>query len=93
VAASYGLQAKVQSFGYALFFITDSALDEAEAKGWTVKERLEDHLPIREEVRTGALSGTPCLHRLKWKPLYKELNYIMLQAKTLKRSSTGCDMM
>jgi lipid-binding SYLF domain-containing protein len=27
VAASYGLQAGVQKFGYALFFMTDSALD------------------------------------------------------------------
>jgi lipid-binding SYLF domain-containing protein len=34
-AASYGLQAGVQSFGYALFFMTDSALKYLrESKGW-----------------------------------------------------------
>jgi lipid-binding SYLF domain-containing protein len=30
VAASYGLQAGVQSFGYAMFFMTDSALNNLE---------------------------------------------------------------
>jgi lipid-binding SYLF domain-containing protein len=33
VAASYGLQAGVQSFGYALFFMTDSALRYLETSG------------------------------------------------------------
>jgi lipid-binding SYLF domain-containing protein len=34
-AASYGFQAGVQSFGYALFFMNDSALKYlAESKGW-----------------------------------------------------------
>jgi lipid-binding SYLF domain-containing protein len=34
-AASYGLQAGVQSFGYALFFMTDSALKYLhESNGW-----------------------------------------------------------
>ena len=37
VAASYGLQAGVQSFGYALFFMTDSAIQYLEkSKGWEV---------------------------------------------------------
>jgi len=31
VAASYGFQAGVQSFGYALFFMTDAALDQLDA--------------------------------------------------------------
>lgn len=31
VAASYGLQAGVQSFGYAMFFMTDSALNNLES--------------------------------------------------------------
>ncbi len=36
-AASYGLQAGVQSFGYALFFITDKALDYLKnSKGWEI---------------------------------------------------------
>jgi lipid-binding SYLF domain-containing protein len=35
VAGSFGLQAGAQSFGYALFFITDSALKYLrESKGW-----------------------------------------------------------
>jgi lipid-binding SYLF domain-containing protein len=34
-AASFGLQAGAQSFGYALFFMTDSALKYLhESKGW-----------------------------------------------------------
>jgi lipid-binding SYLF domain-containing protein len=33
VAASYGLQAGIQSFGYALFFMTDSALQYLETSG------------------------------------------------------------
>jgi len=37
VAASYGLQAGAQSFGYALFFMTDSALDHLKrSKGWEI---------------------------------------------------------
>jgi lipid-binding SYLF domain-containing protein len=37
VAASYGLQAGVQSFGYALFFITDSALAYLKkSEGWEI---------------------------------------------------------
>ena len=36
-AASYGLQAGAQSFGYALFFVTDGALDYlAKSEGWEV---------------------------------------------------------
>ena len=33
IAASYGLQAGVQSFGYAMFFMTDSALEYLEKSG------------------------------------------------------------
>ena len=37
VAASYGLQAGAQSFGYALFFMTDEALDYLKSSdGWEV---------------------------------------------------------
>jgi lipid-binding SYLF domain-containing protein len=37
VAASYGLQAGAQSFGYALFFITDKALDYLKkSEGWEI---------------------------------------------------------
>jgi len=37
VAASYGLQAGAQSFGYALFFMTDSALNYLEqSDGWEI---------------------------------------------------------
>lgn len=37
VAASYGLQAGVQTFGYALFFMTDSALDYfKKSEGWEI---------------------------------------------------------
>jgi len=37
VAASYGLQAGIQKFGYALFFMTPSALDYFEkSNGWEV---------------------------------------------------------
>ena len=36
-AASYGLQAGAQSFGYALFFMTDEALKYlAESEGWEI---------------------------------------------------------
>ncbi|MFG6159189.1 YSC84-related protein [Halomonas sp. 1390] len=36
-AASYGLQAGVQSFGYAMFFMTDSALQYLKkSSGWEV---------------------------------------------------------
>lgn len=36
-AASYGLQAGVQSFGYALFFMTDKALDYLKkSEGWEI---------------------------------------------------------
>jgi lipid-binding SYLF domain-containing protein len=37
VAASYGLQAGAQSFGYALFFMTDAALEHIEkSSGWEI---------------------------------------------------------
>jgi len=37
VAASYGLQAGAQSFGYAMFFMTDEALDYLKSSdGWEV---------------------------------------------------------
>lgn len=37
VAASYGLQAGVQAFGYALFFLTDEALTYLEkSEGWEI---------------------------------------------------------
>jgi lipid-binding SYLF domain-containing protein len=37
VEASYGLQAGAQSFGYALFFVTDSALEYLDkSEGWEV---------------------------------------------------------
>jgi len=37
VAASYGFQAGIQKFGYALFFITDAALEQLDAtKGFEV---------------------------------------------------------
>lgn len=37
VAASYGLQAGAQKFGYALFFITDSAFDYLKkSSGWEI---------------------------------------------------------
>jgi lipid-binding SYLF domain-containing protein len=37
VAASYGLQAGVQKFGYAMFFITQSALDHLRnSAGWEI---------------------------------------------------------
>jgi len=37
VAASYGLQAGAQSFGYALFFMTDSALEYLNnSEGWEI---------------------------------------------------------
>jgi lipid-binding SYLF domain-containing protein len=37
VAASYGFQAGIQSFGYALFFMSDSALDYLHrSKGWEI---------------------------------------------------------
>lgn len=37
VAASYGLQAGVQKFGYALFFINQAALDHLKkSKGWEI---------------------------------------------------------
>lgn len=37
LAASYGLQAGVQEFGYALFFMTDSSLEYlAKSSGWEV---------------------------------------------------------
>jgi lipid-binding SYLF domain-containing protein len=36
-AASYGLQAGMQSFGYAMFFMTDSALKHLDkSKGWEI---------------------------------------------------------
>jgi len=37
VAASYGLQAGVQSFGYTMFFMTDTALQYLkESSGWEI---------------------------------------------------------
>jgi lipid-binding SYLF domain-containing protein len=37
LAASYGFQAGIQEFGYALFFMTDSALNYlAQSKGWEI---------------------------------------------------------
>jgi lipid-binding SYLF domain-containing protein len=37
MAASYGLQAGVQSFGYALFFLTDDALEYLiKSAGWEI---------------------------------------------------------
>ena len=37
VAASYGLQAGAQKFGYAMFFLTQTALDYlTKSKGWEI---------------------------------------------------------
>jgi len=37
IGASYGLQAGVESFGYALFFVTDSALEYLDkSEGWEI---------------------------------------------------------
>ena len=57
VAASYGLQAGAQSFGYALFFITDKALDYLKkSEGWEIGTG--PSLVIVDEGVAGSLTTT-----------------------------------
>jgi lipid-binding SYLF domain-containing protein len=57
VAASYGLQAGVQKFGYALFFITGSALDYLKkSEGWEIGTG--PSLVIVDEGVAGSLTTT-----------------------------------
>ena len=57
VAASYGLQAGVQKFGYALFFITGNALDYLKkSEGWEIGTG--PSLVIVDEGVAGSLTTT-----------------------------------
>ena len=57
VAASYGLQAGAQSFGYALFFMTDSALKYLDKSGgWEIGTG--PSIVIVDEGKAGALTTT-----------------------------------
>jgi len=57
VSASYGLQAGVQSYGYALFFMNDSALDYfRKTEGWEIG--VGPTLTIVDEGVAGALTTT-----------------------------------
>ena len=57
VAASYGLQAGVQKFGYALFFITGNALDYLKkSEGWEIGTG--PSLVIVDEGIAGSLTTT-----------------------------------
>ena len=57
VAASYGLQAGAQSFGYALFFMTDSALKYLDkSDGWEIGTG--PSIVIVDEGKAGALTTT-----------------------------------
>ena len=56
-AASYGLQAGVQSFGYAMFFMTDKALDYMKkSKGWEVG--VGPSVVVVDEGMAGSLTTT-----------------------------------
>jgi len=57
VAASYGLQAGGQTFGYALFFMTDSALKYLEeSEGWEIGSG--PSIVVVDEGTAGALTTT-----------------------------------
>ena len=57
VAASYGLQAGVQSFGYAMFFMTESALQYLkESAGWEIG--VGPTVVVVDEGRARSLSTT-----------------------------------
>jgi lipid-binding SYLF domain-containing protein len=57
VAASYGLQAGAQSFGYALFFMNDGALGYIDrSHGWEVG--IGPTLVVMDEGRSGSFSTT-----------------------------------
>jgi lipid-binding SYLF domain-containing protein len=57
VAASYGLQAGAQSFGYALFFMTDSALKYLDkSDGWEIGTG--PSVVIVDEGKTGGITTT-----------------------------------
>ena len=57
VAASYGLQAGMQSYGYALFFMNDAALDYLNrSSGWEVG--IGPTLVVMDEGRSGSFSTT-----------------------------------
>jgi len=57
VAASYGLQAGAQAFGYALFFMTDSALKYLDKSGgWEIGTG--PSIVIVDEGKAGALTTT-----------------------------------
>jgi lipid-binding SYLF domain-containing protein len=57
VSASYGLQAGIQSYGYALFFMNDSALDYfRKSEGWEVG--VGPTLVIADEGLAASLSTT-----------------------------------
>jgi lipid-binding SYLF domain-containing protein len=56
-AASYGLQAGAQSFGYALFFMTDKALDYLKkSEGWEIG--VGPSIVIVDEGIAGSLTTT-----------------------------------
>lgn len=57
VAASYGLQAGIQSFGYALFFIKEEALEYLnKSKGWEIG--VGPSLVVVDTGFAGALTST-----------------------------------
>jgi lipid-binding SYLF domain-containing protein len=57
VAASYGLQAGAQSFGYALFFMTDSALKYVDkSDGWEIGTG--PSVVIVDEGKAGGITTT-----------------------------------
>ena len=57
VAASYGLQAGAQSFGYALFFMTDSALKYLDKSGgWEIGTG--PSIVVVDKGKAGALTTT-----------------------------------
>ena len=57
VAASYGLQAGAQSFGYALFFMTDSALRYLDkSDGWEIGTG--PSIVVVDQGKAGALTTT-----------------------------------
>lgn len=57
VSASYGLQAGIQSYGYALFFMNDAALEYfRKTEGWEVG--VGPTLVIADEGLAGSLSTT-----------------------------------
>ena len=89
IAASYGLQAGIQSFGYALFFMSDSGLRHLEKTGgfgegmWTKRGKawhiqMRDTLPSGERASSVNIMTVIDKNRITWESVDRQAGGVLL---------------